>query len=1040
MMKRYLLSIILGILSFANYTFGQVEFNFEGASGDENGTVDVNVTVAGFTNIGGASFTAEWDSLVMTFNSVVSTNPALPDLNTTSISGPEGAALSEGQFTLSYGNPNGNGNLDDGATMFTVRFDLVGEECASTQIDLTGAVTSIEVFDQNFNLLDVASTSGDIMINGADCGGSGGGGDELTITAGMETVGTGGPVCVPLVVTNFNAAQSGSGTILWDPTVISYTNLDNIALAGVDGSLNTSNTANGELKFVWSNVDPANPLTLSDGSAIFDICFTAVGNVGDISPVTLSESGSLGFEFADDDGTAFPQIVTDGSVTIVDDAGPPFVLDVSDVTVNLSDGTGCVDVSVANFTNILTMQFVLTWDSDVLDNAVPTSFMLDGINANSFLINDGSATFSWNDNVGVNLADNSKIFTLCFDLVGECDESSPVEIVSQGSTNIEIIDGNTNEITNVSVDQGSITISCVDPPDCEILNVVNTCAGANNGSITVEVPTGCNYSWTNSSGAEIATTANLTGVGEGAYELTVICNGMETCSLTAQVDALASPSISGTVINSACGDLGSISVTVTMGSGNYSYNWNPAQADSPTISNLVAATYALTVTDLDSGCTDAASFTVADVETDLVLNGADISDETCLEEDGSISLNVSGGCMPYSYMWSNNDIGNTPNAVNLAAGVYAVTITDDASNSVMGSYTVDGFTALSLNSVPNIVPESQGMGDGSISIDVGGGTAPYTYNWSGPISGLPNSGTISGLSAGDYTVAVTDASGCDTIFGPYTVINVDEPGDVPEISGVDAVDAANGFSVVCNGDATGSIAGTISNGVTPFTLTLSGAKDSVFVMQGLGTFVFDGLSAGTYSVLVSNAEGSVSAEDIIVSEADEITFNIEKGCDEEEQCDGFIDLNVNGGFGDLLYTWSDPDLSGDSVDDLCIGSYTVTVRDENGCEKMEVINIDPCTPIAPADCYEVRNVITPNGDGMNETFAITCINDFPSTIEVYDRWGALVYNQDVYDGSWSGVSNTGEELIEGGYMYVIVIDFGQGNRQVMRGTITLLRD
>jgi len=77
---------------------------------------------------------------------------------------------------------------------------------------------------------------------------------------------------------------------------------------------------------------------------------------------------------------------------------------------------------------------------------------------------------------------------------------------------------------------------------------------------------------------------------------------------------------------------------------------------------------------------------------------------------------------------------------------------------------------------------------------------------------------------------------------------------------------------------------------------------------------------------------------------------------------------------------------------------------------------------------------------MNETFAITCINDFPSSLEVYDRWGALVFNQDVYDGQWSGISNNGDELIEGGYMYVVVIDFGQGNRQVMRGTITLLRD
>ncbi|MFT4533886.1 MAG: gliding motility-associated-like protein [Saprospiraceae bacterium] len=1037
MMKRYLLSIILGILSFANYSFGQIELNFSGATGNANGTVDVDITVNGFTDIAGLQYSGAWDSLVMTYNSVVSTNPNLPDLTVNNISGPEGAALDEGQFSFQYNNPNGTGNLDDGEVLFTLRFNLVGEECATTQVSLTGDPTSIEAFDKDFNLLDVTSTSGDIMINGSDCGG--GGGDELTITAGMETVGPGGAVCVPITVTNFNDVQSGSGTILWDPTVITYTNLDNIALTGVDGSLNTSNVSNGELKFVWSNPDPANPLTLPDGSIIFEICFTAIGSVGDMSTITLSEAGSLGFEFADDDGTAFPQIVTNGKVTITEDTGPPFMLDVSDVTVNMDSVTGCVDITVANFTNILSMQFVLTWDTDILNNANPTSFMLDGITSNSFLLNqaNGSATFSWNDNVGVDLADNSKIFSLCFDLVGECNESSDVQIVSQGTTNIEIVDGNTDEIENVSIDQGSILISCVDP--CNVITTVNTCAGSLNGSVTVNVQDGCNYSWTNSSGAVVATTKNLINVGVGVYELTVTCDGVISCTLTTQVNALVGPTVSGSTTNAACGDLGAIDVSVTGGSGNYDYNWNPTQANSPNISNLIPNTYNLTVTDTDSGCTITASFDIENIETEIVINSADVSDETCLEEDGSISLNVSGGCLPYEYMWSNNDIGNTPNAMDLAAGVYGVTVTDNNDNTTFGSYTVDGFIALALVGPPTIIPENMGMGDGAITIAVMGGTMPYSYNWSGPTTGLPSSNTITGLSAGNYTVAVTDALGCDMIFGPFTVLNIDDSDVDPVISNVSVFDAANGFGVICNGDGTASLSATIL-GATPFTITLGGEKDSVVIKNDLGTFVFDNLSAGSYTLTATNSFGSTNAGTIVVTEPDPIVLTIDKGCDEEEQCDGFIDLNASGGFGDLTYTWSDPDLDGDSADDLCTGNYIVTIKDENGCERMEMIDITPCSPPVPTGCYEVRNVITPNGDGMNETFAVSCINDFPSTLEVYDRWGALVFSQDVYDGSWSGISNSGNELIEGGYMYVIVIDFGQGNRQVMKGTITLLRD
>ncbi len=1044
-MKRYLFSIILGILSFANYSYGQIEINFDGATGDANGTVDIDVTVvSGFSDIGGFQFTGIWDSLVMTYNSVVSTNPNLPDLVASNISGPEALALVEGQFTIAYGAPGLDGNLDDGEVIFTVRFNLVGDECATTELSIfqgNSAPTPQSAFDSDFNEFDVLATADEIMINGADCNGTGGG-DELTITAGMETVGPGETVCVPLVVTNFNDVQSGSGTILWDPTVITYNNLDNIAITGVDNSLNTSNVANGELKFVWSNEDPANPLTLADGSSIFDICFTAVGSVGDMSPVTLSEAGSLGFEFADDDGTPFPQIVTDGKVTIIEDMGPPFILVVSDSIVNINEGTGCVDISVANFTDILSMQFVLIWDTDILSNAIPANFMLNGINSNSFLINqaNGSATFSWNDNVGVDLPDGSIIFSLCFDLEGECDESSAVEIVSQGTTNIEIVDGNTDEIENVSIDQGSITISCPTDSPCEILTEVNTCAGTLNGSITVDVEDGCDYSWTNSAGAEIATTKNLLNVGVGVYQLIVTCAGMEPCTLTAQINEIPGPSITGTEVNAACGDLGQIDVMVTGGSGNYDYNWNPAQANSPNIANLVAGMYDLTVTDTDSGCTSTASFEIENVTTELVINEPNISDETCLEGDGSITLNVSGGCMPYTYMWSNMDIGNTPNAANLTAGDYGVTITDDNSNMVTGSYTVNGFVPLALDGVPNITPENMGMGDGAITITVTGGVMPYSYNWSGPVSGLPNSNTITGLSAGDYTVAVTDASGCDIIFGPFQVINLDPEGGEPEFSDVSVFDAANGFGVICNGDATASISGSIIDGDTPFTITLSGAKDSVITKDGYGTFVFDNLPAGSYTLTATNAKGTTDAGTIEVTEPDAIVYNIDTGCDEEEQCDGFIDLNTSGGFGDFTYTWSDPDLDGDSVDDLCAGGYTVTIKDENGCEKMEMIDIDPCSPQVETGCYEVRNVITPNGDGMNENFAVTCINDFPATLEIYDRWGKLVFNQDVYDGLWSGTSNSGDELIEGGYMYVIVIDFGQGNRQVMKGTITLLRD
>ena len=244
MMKRYILSIVLGFFAMTNFSFGQVEIIFESENANTNGTVDIDIMANGFTDISVLQFSAGWDSLVMTFNSVVFTNPDLPDLMPSSIGSPQGSAnVDEGQFSFSYGNPVGNGNVPDGATLFTVRFDIVGEECDETDIVLTDDPTEIDAYDAAFEQLTVSSQPGTIMINGADCGG--GGGDDLTFTAAMVTVEPGEMFCVPITVENFIEIQTGTGTILWDPEVVSYTGLANIALAGLGGMLNETNTDNG---------------------------------------------------------------------------------------------------------------------------------------------------------------------------------------------------------------------------------------------------------------------------------------------------------------------------------------------------------------------------------------------------------------------------------------------------------------------------------------------------------------------------------------------------------------------------------------------------------------------------------------------------------------------------------------------------------------------------------------------------------------------------------------------------------------------------
>ncbi|HHH54478.1 MAG TPA: gliding motility-associated C-terminal domain-containing protein, partial [Bacteroidetes bacterium] len=114
------------------------------------------------------------------------------------------------------------------------------------------------------------------------------------------------------------------------------------------------------------------------------------------------------------------------------------------------------------------------------------------------------------------------------------------------------------------------------------------------------------------------------------------------------------------------------------------------------------------------------------------------------------------------------------------------------------------------------------------------------------------------------------------------------------------------------------------------------------------------------------------------------------------------------------------------------------VTDQNGCsEAAQEIKVDDCDK---SDCYTGSIIMTPNGDEFNEYFLIKCFDDFESNeLHVYDRLGNEVYTQSNYDGTWNGLDNNGNDLIEGSYMWVFIGMDENGNQNVYKGTVTLLR-
>jgi len=260
------------------------------------------------------------------------------------------------------------------------------------------------------------------------------------------------------------------------------------------------------------------------------------------------------------------------------------------------------------------------------------------------------------------------------------------------------------------------------------------------------------------------TTASLTGLSAGTYSVTITdtANTIIIDSVTI-VDPLAiSDTISVLDVSCFGGDNGVVNLSVSGGTAPYSFLWSNADS-TQNISGLTIGQYTVTITDANNcnGTSVAIISQPSSAVTSQVNNQIDVS---CFSgSDGSADILVSGGTSPYSYQWSTGS--NSQNVSNLIAGQYFVTITDSNNCLITDSVLISQPTSIA-SQVNNSIDISCFNGDnGSIDIDVFGGTTPYTYLWSNGEA----TQDISNLPAGQYMVTITDSLNCT--FSYSTVIS-----------------------------------------------------------------------------------------------------------------------------------------------------------------------------------------------------------------------------------------------------------------------------
>jgi len=516
--------------------------------------------------------------------------------------------------------------------------------------------------------------------------------------------------------------------------------------------------------------------------------------------------------------------------------------------------------------------------------------------------------------------------------------------------------------------------------------VTNSTCGSSDGQVSTTVTGGNSpytYSWNTN---PIQTTATAFNLSAGVYTVTVTDANSCSQNLTVNVNDVGGPSItitSFTDVSCNGGNDGTANSSISGGTPPYNYNWSPVGGTSPNATNLSAGIASVTVTDTN-GCTSSQNVTINEPtpisgsisKTDVSCNG---------ESDGTASVSINGGTPPYSYNWSPAG-GTNATATGLIAGNYTCTITDSKGCIIQKNSTINEPLVLSSSVISVTNVSCNGGNDGSATVTGIDGTSGYTYNW------LPYGGTSPtsiGLIAGNYTVSITDANGCQV----NQLVNISEP----PVLGLSITSVNPG----CFGGNDGSLTANVTSGTTPYSYFWS--------PNGGTTSTINNLSTGNYSVLVSDANGCQQTLSATLTNPSVISLTTTTSsvtCNGGN--DGTATVNVSGGTPSYVYSWNtSPVQTTATATGLIAGNYNVIVTDANNCTGQATVNVTEPAPIN-------INVIT--------QIDVSCSggNDGSASVSVGGGSPPFTYNWIPTGGNGAAANN----LVAGNYTVVVTDNVG----------------
>lgn len=538
------------------------------------------------------------------------------------------------------------------------------------------------------------------------------------------------------------------------------------------------------------------------------------------------------------------------------------------------------------------------------------------------------------------------------------------------------------------------------------------CFGGSDGAINLSVTGGVapySYSWTSGPTSEDRT--NLTA---GTYIVTITdgnsCQVSSSATVTQPNSAVSGAILVSDVLCNGS-NTGYLDLAPTGGTPGYTFDWGSGITTEDR-SAVPAGTYSVSIVDAN-GCSTVVNTTVTEptaissniIATNIDCNGA---------ATGAIDILISGGVGPYSTAWSNGQ--SSEDLSGLTAGTYTVTIYDDNACVANTSVTLTENTSILIGSTTTDVA-CNGSATGAIDITVTGGTAPYSFDWGG---GITSEDQIN-LSAGSYTLAVTDVLGCNAIL--TTVIT--EPAAIVSSLTQTVCDSStlNGQTFTTSGVFTQNL--TAINGcdsTLTFDLTVNYSVYDTLTTDACSLFQYNGMSydsSGVYLTTSSLANGCsrYTTLNITINETPTITAT-DNG-----------DLTLSASAYDH-YQWFDcqtgQHLVGDTLQTLTLtdnGIFGVIGITSDGCS-----DTSECVVIGNANLSDLSTIdvsIAPNPS--NDVVTIS-FNALIAELIIRDAQGKLIESRRVSTGDIISLAH----LNTGVYFFEIATEAGMTIKRIIK--------